>query len=65
MSDIAVRVFLSDILDDFLSASLAKVDIDIGRRHTLWIEESLKDEAEADGANIRDFKGIGDEASCR
>ena len=64
MADAEVAVFFADVLDDLGPACLAEVDVDIRRRNTLGIEESLKHELEAQRIDVRDAEAEGDQRAC-
>ena len=56
-------VLLCDIVDDFLPALIAEVDINIRHRDALRVQEALKQQVEADRVQLRDAKRIGNERS--
>src|SRR5262245_8805458 len=49
------------ITDDFVATILAEVDIEVGHRHPLGIEEAFEQQPETDGIEIGDGEGVGDE----
>ena len=56
-------VLLCDIVDDFLPALIAEVDINIRHRDALRVQEALKQQVEADRVQLRDAERIGNERS--
>ena len=56
---------LRDVLDDFAAAALAEVDVDVGQRHALGVEEALEDEVVLDRIDVGDPQAVGDEAAGR
>ena len=63
--DGALAVFPPHVFDHLGTPRLAEVDVDIGRRDPLGIEEPLENEAEAQRTEIGDAEHIGDERSRR
>ncbi len=58
---LVAAVALLDVADDLVAPVLAEVDVEVGHRHALGIEEALEQEPEADRIEIRDGERIGDE----
>ena len=56
---LVLPVFVDHILDDAVTALVVEVDIDIGQRHTLRIEETLKQQVVLDGIDVGDAQAIG------
>ena len=54
-------VAFAHIGDHLVAAVLAEVDVEIGHRHALWIEEALEQQPEADRIEIGDGERISDE----
>ena len=54
-------VALLHVADHLVAAVLAEVDVEVGHRHALGIEEALEQQAEADGIEIGDGERIGDQ----
>ncbi len=54
-----VAVLLGDVLDDFTAATVIEVDIEVGHRDAVGIEEPLEDEAVLQGVEVGDAHGIG------
>src|SRR5205814_9652986 len=57
-------IFLPDVFEDFAATSFAKVDINIGRRNPLWIEEALKDQSVLQRIDICNSQDIRDDGAC-
>ena len=56
-----LAVFLADVVDDLGAAVVAEIDVDIGRRDALGIEEALEEEAVVERVDIGDAKDVGDQ----
>ena len=54
-------VALLHVADDLVAPVLAEVDVEVGHRHALGIEEALEQEVEADRIEVGDGERIGDE----
>ena len=54
-----VTVFFRDVANDFRAPALIEVDIEVGHRDTIGVEESLEDQTVNDGVQLSDFHGIG------
>ena len=54
-----------DVLDDLAAAALAEVDVDVGQRHALGVEEALEDQVVLDRIDVGDAQAVGDEAAGR
>ena len=61
VGDALGAVALAHIGDHLVAAVLAEVDVEIGHRHALGIEEALEQEPEADGVEIGDGERVGDQ----
>jgi hypothetical protein len=42
---------------------LAEIDVEVGQRLALWVQEPLEEQVERDGIQVRDPKRVGDERS--
>lgn len=51
--------FLGGVADHFTAAAIVEVDIDIGHRDALGVEESLEQQPVRDGVDIGDAHGVG------
>ena len=65
LGDVLAAVLLRDVLDDLAAAALAEVDVDIGQRHALGVEEALEDQVVLDRIDVGDAQAVGDEAAGR
>ncbi len=54
-------VLLRDVVDDLAAPRLAEVDVDVGHRDPLRVEESLEEQVVAEGIDVRDAQGPGDD----
>ena len=54
-------VLLTDVLDDAIATVLTEIDVEIGHRHTLGIEEALEQELVLQRIEIGDPQAVGDE----
>ncbi len=61
MGDAVRTIALAHIGDHLVAAVLAEIDVEIGHRHALGIEEALEQQAEADRIEIGDGERIGDQ----
>src|SRR5205807_1398238 len=52
LRDAPLAVFLSHVSEDFAAASLTKIDIDVGRRDAIGIEEALKQKPELERIDV-------------
>ncbi len=65
LRDVLAAVLPRDVLDHLAAAALAEVDVDVGQRHALGIEEALEDEVVLDRIDVGDPQAVGDEAAGR
>ncbi len=63
LRDVLAAVLARDVLDDLAAAPFAEVDVDIGQRHALGVEEALEDQVEVDRVDVGDPQAVGDEAA--
>ncbi len=61
LGDPVAAVFLLDIADHLVAPVLAEIDVEIGHRHALGVEEPLEQEAEAQRIEVGDRQGPGDD----
>ena len=54
-------VLLAHVVDDLLALVHAEVDVEVGHRHALGVQESLEEQAVGDGVEVGDAQRIGDE----
>ena len=62
---LARAVLVRDVLDDLAAPALAEVDVDVGQRDALGVQEPLEDEVVLDRIDVRDPQAVGDEAAGR
>ena len=55
--------FVGDVLDHFAAAALAEVDVDIGQRHALGVEEALENQIVVERIDVGDAQRPGGEAA--
>ena len=65
LRDVRAAVLARDVFDDLAAAALAEVDVDVGQRHALGIEEALEDQVVLDRVDVGDPQAVGDEAAGR
>ena len=58
---LVAAVALLHVADHLVAAVLAEVDVEVGHRHALGIEEALEQQPEADRIEIGDGERVGDE----
>ena len=58
---LVAAVALLHVMDHLVAAVLAEVDVEVGHRHALGIEEALEQQPEADRIEIGDGERVGDE----
>ncbi len=52
-----------DVVDDLAAPALAEVDVDVGQRDALGVEEALEDQVVLDRIDVGDAEAVGDEAA--
>ena len=57
--------FCAHVLDHFAAALEAEVDVDVGHRHALGIQEALEQEIELERADVGDAQRVRDERARR
>ena len=57
-------VFVDDVVDHTATTFVVEVDIDIGHRDTVGIQEALKEEVVLDGVDVGDADTIGYGGTC-
>ena len=57
-------VFPIDVVDDFLTALIAEVHVEVGHTDTFGVQETLEDEVVADGIDVGDADAVGCNAAC-
>ena len=61
LADLVATVFLRDVVDHRIAAVHAEVDVEVGHRHALGIEEALEQQAVAQRVEIGDAEAPGDD----
>ena len=54
LRDLVAAVFLLDVADHLVAAVLAEVDVEVGHRHAVGIEEALEQQREAQRVDVGD-----------
>ena len=57
-------VFAVDVINDFLSAFVAEIHIEVRHTDTLRVQKAFKDQIIADGVDIRDAHTVSRNAAC-
>ena len=65
LRDVLAAVLAGDVLDDLAAPPLAEVDVDVGQRDALGVEEALEDQVVLDRIDVGDAQAVGDEAAGR
>ena len=65
LRDVLAAVLPRDVVDDLAAPPLAEVDVDVGQRDALGIEEALEDQVVLDRIDVGDPQAVGDEAAGR
>ena len=63
LRDVLAAVLPRDVLDHLAAAPLAEVDVDIGQRDALGVQEALEDQVEVDRIDVGDPQAVGDQAA--
>ena len=50
---------VDDVLQHVLAAVLGEVEVDVGRRHALGVDEALEEQVVLDGVDVRDPQQVG------
>ena len=65
LRDVLAAVLARDVVDDLAAAALAEVDVDVGQRDALGVEEALEDQVELERIDVGDAQAVGDQAAGR
>ena len=57
-------VLIADVGDDLAAPVLAEVDVEVGHRHPLGVEEALEKQVEGQGIDIGDGQAVGNQRTC-
>ena len=63
LRDVLAAVLARDVLDDLAAAPLAEVDVDVGQRHALGVQEPLEDQVEVERIDVGDAQAVRDQAA--
>ncbi len=61
LRDLVAAVFFLDVADDLVAAVLAEIDVEVGHRHAVGIEEPLEQQREAQRIDVGNGGGPGDQ----
>ena len=65
LGDVVLAVLASDVGDDLVPAAVLEVDVDVGHRHAVRVQEPLERELVQDRVDRRDAERVGhDRAGC-
>ena len=59
LADVVLAVLPGHVVDDLVAPLLAEVDVEVGHRHALGVEEPLEEEVPADGVEVGDAQRPG------
>ncbi len=65
LGDVVLAVLAPDVGDDLIAPAVLEVDIDVGHRHPIRVEEALERQLVQDRVDRGDTQGVGDDASGR
>ncbi len=65
LRDVLAAVLPRDVFDHFSAPAFAEIDVDIGQRHALGVQEAFEDQVEVDRVDVSDPQAVGDKAACR
>ena len=66
LGDVVLAVLAADVVDDLVPALVLEVDVDVGHRHAVGVEEALERQAVVDGVDRGDAERVGhDRARAR
>ena len=65
MRDVVTTVFFRDVVDDFTATTLTKIDVDVWKRDSFWIQKTLEDEIKLYWVDVGYLKTVGHEATGR
>ena len=65
LRDVLAAVLARHVLDHFAAPPFAEIDVDVGQRHALGIQEALEDQVVLDRIDVGDPQAVGDEAAGR
>ena len=65
LGDVLAAVLARDVLDDLAPAAFAEVDVDVGQRDALGVQEPLEDQVEVQRIDVGDVEAVGHDAARR
>ena len=65
LNDLVMTVLFTDIIDHFLPPLITEINVDIGHRHALRVQEALKQQTVPDRIDIGDMQAVRDDAPRR
>ena len=65
LRDRLLAVLVGDVLDHLLPAAHREVDVDVGHRNSLGVEEALEQQVVAQRVDVSDLQAVGDQSSRR
>ena len=63
LGDVVLAVLAPDVGDDLVAPAVLEVDVDVGHRHAIGVEEALERELVEDRVDRRDAERVGDDAA--
>ena len=64
VGDAVFAVFVADVVDHFVAAAHAEIDVEVGRGDALEVEHPLEEQAEAERVDVGDLEDVGDDTAC-
>ena len=65
LGDVVVAVLAGDVGDDLVAPAVLEVDVDVGHRHPVGVEEALERQLVVDRVDRRDAEGVGHDRARR
>ena len=65
LGDVVRAVLAGDVGDDLVPPAVLEVDVDVGHRHAVRVEEALEGQLVVDGVDGRDAQGVGHDRAGR
>ncbi len=59
MRDLLGTIFFRHVFQHLIATVIVKVDVDIGQRYTVGVEETFEKEVVLDGVNLGDAQAVG------
>ncbi len=61
LPDGVMPVFVADVVDHVLAFAHAEVDVEVGHRHALRVQEAFEEQAVGEGVEVGDAQRVGDQ----